>query len=35
MSLCSDGAILCRNIIGQAGTIFYRGRGFLGRDRVG
>ena len=33
--LCRDKAILCRDIVSLAERIFYRDRGFLGRDRVG
>ena len=32
--LCCDIAILCRDIVGQAGKIFCRDKEFVGRDRV-
>ena len=35
MGLCCDRAIQCRDIVGIAGMIFCRDRGFLGHDRVG
>ena len=35
MGLCRDRAILCRDIIGQAGTILCRDKVFLGLDKVG